>query len=461
MSDAQARYRDKLITKQELVGMFQPGQFVQLGVWYGEPWGTMAAINEYWKSPGPLNIGAAIATSPSQYLNLPGIQAFTGFVGPRERESQIKNNNVFYTPSQYTDASRSIRTNNPHDFLIHRVAPMDERGMFNFSLTASWEYGAIEYIRKHIPQTKVVFEVNPHLPRIPGLPALGNNELSIDYCDYIVEDDTPLMEYPTAPPNEAEQGIARNVAELIEDGATVQLGFGTIPMAIGKLLASRKDLGIHTEMFCEGHVDLIEAGVVTNARKGLHDGLSVATFALGTKRLHNFLRDNKDIAMLPVEKVNGPAELAKINKMACVNSVLMVDMNGQACAHCLGKKTYSGLGGAFEFASGALLSPGGKSISCLPSTTTLKDGRKVSNIVAQFEQGARITIPEHTIDWVVTEFGAARLKFMPLERRAEALIGIAHPDFREDLARSMSAAGMRLEKLSGMPAVPAGYYSRA
>ncbi len=461
MTDFQEKYQEKLTTKEELVKRFRPGEYINLGVWYGEPYGTMAAMAEHCADVDPLYVGVSISTSEAKFMHtFPHVFCMTGFIGPNERAAQAANQNVYYTPTQFTDGGRVARMGGDMDYFIFRVGSMDERGMFNFGLTASWEYYAIQHLKQHRPKTKIVFEVNKNVPRVFGLEQFGNNELSIDFCDIIVEDDALMMEYPVPPPNEIEQGIARNVAKLITDKTTVQLGFGTIPMAIGHLLHERKGLGIHTEMFCEAHIDLIEAGCVTNEHKGLYAGISVATFGLGTKRLHNWMRENKGIAMLPVEEVNSIHKIAQVNQMASVNSVLMVDASGQTCAHCLQTKTYSGLGGAFEFACGSQLSPGGQSISCLPSTTKLKDGRVVSNVVAQFEKGARITVPEHVIDWVVTEYGAVRLKCLPLERRAAALVNIAHPDFREPLARDMAAAGYRMDKVDKLPAPPDHFFVR-
>jgi 4-hydroxybutyrate CoA-transferase len=264
------------------------------------------------------------------------------------------------------------------------------------------------------------------------------------------------LDYPVAPPNEIEEAIARNVAALVNDRDTVQLGFGTLPMAIGHLLCERKELGVHTEMFCEAHIDLLEAGAVTNAHKGLYDGISVATFALGTPRLHKWMKDNKDIALLPVEETNRPDVLAKVNNLTSVNSVLGVDMTGQTTAHCIGPMTYSGLGGAFEFAYGAQLSPGGRSIVCMPSTTTLKDGTVISNVVAQYPAGTRVTAPEHITDWVVTEHGAVHLKALCIEERAKALLNVAHPGFREPLEKNMREAGIKFDKLDRTPGLPAG-----
>jgi acyl-CoA hydrolase len=232
-------------------------------------------------------------------------------------------------------------------------------------------------------------------------------------------------------------------------------------MGIGRLLKARKELGIHTELFCQSHVDLIEAGSVTNAHKGIYNGVSVATFALGEEKLYRWVADNPAFAMVPVEEVNRVPVLAQVQRMTSINSILTIDLTGQACAHCLGNQTYSGVGGAFEFAFGSQQSPGGKSIICLPSKTRLKDGREVSNIVVQHAAGTRITLPEHSVDWVVTEFGAVRLKFLSIDWRASALIGIAHPQFRDELTRKAIESGLNLSGLGRMRKPPEAFYSKA
>jgi acyl-CoA hydrolase len=270
-----------------------------------------------------------------------------------------------------------------------------------------------------------------------------------------------LPDYTTPEPTDVDRAIAANVAALVEDRATIQLGIGTIPMVIGRLLAERKELGIHTELFCQSHVDLIEAGSVSNAHKGVHDGVSVGTFALGEKRLYGWLADNPAFAMLPVEEINSVPVLAQVRKMTSINSILTIDLNGQACAHCIGPDTYSGLGGAFEFAYGAQLSPGGKSIVCLPAKTRLRDGREVSNVVARHPAGTRVTIPEHCVDWVVTEYGAIRLKFLSQQWRAAALIDIAHPQYRDELRREAMANGLDLAALAHHRRPPEHFFSRA
>jgi 4-hydroxybutyrate CoA-transferase len=456
MADVHQQYADKLISQKELVDRFRPGQLISFGAWYGEPYGVIKAIEEHGQHLENLSVSSSIATCPSAYMQMPRHNVYSGFLGPQERAAESTHRNVQYTPLNYCDGIRFMEHGRPIDYYVYRMGAMDDAGMFNCSMTASWEYRTLPWIKANRPDTKIVFEINSKLPYVHGVAEHGNNVLSIELADFIVEDDSDLLDYPVPAANPVEQRIAENVAELVPDRATVQLGFGTLPMAIGDILCHRKELGIHTEMFCEAHIDLVEAGAVTNAHKGLYDGISVATFALGTPRLHKWMTDNKDVAILPVEETNRADVLAKVKNLVSINSVLGVDRTGQTMAHCLGANTYSGLGGAFEFAFGAQLSPGGKSIVCLPSTTTLKDGTVISNITAQFPAGTRITVPEHITEWVVTEYGAVQLKFLPVEERAKALLHIAHPNFREQLERDMHEAGVGFGKLDRVPELPTG-----
>jgi acyl-CoA hydrolase len=459
MSNLTDLYRSRLVSHEELIGRFQPGNSITLGTWMGQPHGFMQALARLGRDIDPLYVSSSPASAHGEFLSQPNVRCLSTFLGHYERTARRQRQNVTFTPLQYTDARKSVRSNRPPDYLVVRAAPLDERGFFNLSLAASWEHDAIHWYAGHAPSTRIVVEVNPRMPRVRGLEQFGNNEIPITAVHVVVEDDTPLPDYTTPEPTDVDRAIAANVAALVEDRATIQLGIGTIPMVIGGLLAERKDLGIHTELFCQSHVDLVEAGSVNNAHKGVHDGVSVGTFALGEQRLYRWLADNPAFAMLPVEEINAVPVLARVRKLTSINSILTIDLNGQACAHCIGPDTYSGLGGAFEFAYGAQLSPGGKSILCLPSKTQLRDGREVSNIVARYPAGTRVTIPEHCVDWVVTEYGAVRLKFLSQEWRASALIEIAHPEYRDELSREAAANGLDLAGLVRHRRPPEHFFS--
>jgi acyl-CoA hydrolase len=458
MTNLRDTYLRKLTTNRELVASLLPGTRLLIGTWAAQPHGFIRALNERTDGPDPLHVTSHLGLEPAAYLDRASVYCTTGFLGPWERAARDGSGNLLYVPIQFTAAADFCRELDPPDYYVMRVAPMDERGFFNASLNAGWEYRAAFWLGRHRPQTRIVFEVCPHLPPVRGLAEHGSNELPLELADLIVEDATPPFLLPTPQPDDVARGIAAHVAALIEDRATLQLGFGTVPMMVGSLLHDRRELGIHTELLCDAHVDLIAAGSVTNAHKGLYDGLTVAAFAAGTAKLWSWIADNADFAMLPVEEVNRADVLARVRKLVSVNSALTVDLAGQTCAHCLGPLTYSGLGGAFEFTYGAQLSPGGRSIVCLPSTTRLRDGRVVSNIVARHPAGTRITVPEHCIDWVVTEHGAARLKFLGSEQRAQALIAIAHPDCRDSIAKEASEGGVDLRAADRFPPPPAAFF---
>jgi acyl-CoA hydrolase len=461
MSDFSDAYRRRLITHEELIARLRPGNSLTLGTWMGQPHGLLRALDRLGRGIDPLYVFASPASGYGEFLKQPNVRCLSTFLGPYERAARRERQNVSYTPAQYTHAATSVRANRPPDYVIIRTAPMDDRGAFNLSLSSSWAHDAVHWYARNAPSTQVVVEVNPNMPRVFGLERFGNNEVPIDLVSLIIEDDTPLPDYNTPEPGEVENLIGANVAALVEDRATIQLGIGTIPMVIGRQLAGRKDLGIHTELFCESHLHLIESGSVTNAHKGLYDGVSVGTFALGGDRLYRWLAENRAFAMLPVQEVNAVPVLARVQRMTSINRILTIDLSGQACSHCLGAQTYSGVGGAFEFAYGSQLSPGGKSILCLPSTTRLRDGSEVSNVVARHPAGTRVTIPEHCVDWVVTEFGAVRLKLLSLEWRASALIGIAHPRHRDELTREAIANGLDLSGLARHRPPPEHFFSRA
>jgi len=460
VQESQAIYRQKHVTYRQLIDRLEPRDSVAFGGWAGHPDGFIRALNAQAEGLESLVFWSSFATSEARFLNRSGVVTTTGFYGPWERAARAGEGTVLYTPIQFTHAMESYRVGDPIDLFAVRVSPLQANGRFNASLSSSWEYRAIHWLKENRPETTIVFEVNPNLPAVRGLAQHGGNEYAIELPDLIVEDDSPPYLLPTPEPDDVARGIASNVVALVEDGSTLQLGFGTVPMMVGSFLRNHRHLGIHTEMFCDAHVDLIESGAVTNDRKGLYDGVSVATFAAGTEKLWRWVEDNPEFALLPVEEVNRTDVVARVRKLVSVNSALMVDLTGQTCAHCLGTKTYSGLGGAFEFTYGAQLSPGGKGIVCLPSTTRLRDGRVVSNVVASYPRGTRITIPEHCIDWVVTEYGAARLKFLPLEQRAKALIEIAHPDFREVLEREAHDKDLDSHILRNSTPLPETFFFR-
>jgi len=321
------------------------------------------------------------------------------------------------------------------DITFIEVTLMDEYGYFNFGASITREKAACDVART------VVVEVNESQPWVYG----GYDEvIHISQIDYIVENYAyRIPEFPLEPTTETDEKIAQCLAELIEDGATIQLGVGAMPNAVGKLLIKHglRDLGIHSEMFNESMVDLIEAGVVTNKKKNLNPGKAVHCFAAGSSRLYQFMNHNPMLAGFPVDYTNDPYVIAQNKKQIAINSAIRIDLQGQVCSESTGSRHISGTGGQLEFTRGAYMSPGGKAFICLHSTHKNKEGQLLSNIAPTLELGDIVTVPATDVSYVVTEFGVVNLKGKSTWQRAKLLISIAHPDFRDELeeaARKMN-----------------------
>ena len=278
----------------------------------------------------------------------------------------------------------------------------------------------------------IIAEVNQQMPR-----TLGDLFIHLSRINYIVPVNYQLAEMMMAGegPDEVTEKIAGFCAELIPDGATMQMGIGAIPDAVLKYLYNKKDLGIHSELFSDGVIDLVDAGVMTNARKTLHTGKIVAGFIIGSRRLYSWVDDNPLIELHPTEYVNDPYVIAQNDRMVAMNSAIEVDLTGQVCADSIGPKLYSGVGGQLDFIYGASRSKGGVPIIALPSTTTTRDGTVISRIVTMLKRGAGVVTSRNHVRYIVTEYGVADLYGKSIRKRAEALINIAHPDFRADMKR--------------------------
>jgi acyl-CoA hydrolase len=274
----------------------------------------------------------------------------------------------------------------------------------------------------------VIVQVNDRMPRI-----LGDSFIHVSVATSIVETSQDLPELAEHPPSEVERAIGTYIAEMIPDGATLQMGIGGIPDAVLSLLSGKRDLGIHTEMISDGLMHAMEEGIITGTRKTLHRGKVVCTFVLGTRRLYDFVHDNPLFEVHPVEHTNDPFMVAQNDSMVAINSALEVDLTGQVCSDSIGPYIYSGFGGQLDFIRGAAASKEGKPIIALPATAK---GGKVSRIVPLLKEGSGVVTTRADVHYVVTEFGAAYLWGKNLQDRARALISIAHPDFREELERA-------------------------
>jgi 4-hydroxybutyrate CoA-transferase len=300
-----------------------------------------------------------------------------------------------------------------------QCSPPDEHGYVSLGVSVDYTKGAAENSQL------VIAQVNKNMPR-----TLGDSFLHVTKIGCLVEIDAPIIELAPPKITDVERAIGENVAKLIRDGDTLQLGIGAIPDAVLLFLKEKNDLGIHTEMFSDGVVELVEAGVITNKAKTLHRGQSVATFLMGTRRLYDYVDNNPAVAMYPVDYVNDPYVIAKNDNLVSINSCVQIDIMGQVVSTSAGLRQISGVGGQIDFVRGANMSKGGRAIMAMPSTT----GKgKISKIVPFLDQGSAVTTSRNDVNYVVTEFGVAQLRGKSLRKRAEALIEIAHPDFREEL----------------------------
>ena len=333
-----------------------------------------------------------------------------------------------FIPSYYRDIPGKILSGYEYDAFCVSVSPMDKHGYFSLATTSSYSPAMIEKA-KHI-----FVEVNSFQPR-----AVCGYQLHVSRIDAIVENNQPL---PVLPPNKLDDisiTIGSYIAELIPDGACIQLGIGAIPDAVGMALKSKHDLGIHTEMFTDSMVELIECGAVNNSKKQIHRGKSVTTFAYGSQRIYDYIDDNPAIEILPVDYVNNPEVICLNDNMISVNAAIEVDIYGQVCAESVGTKHMSGSGGQIDYVRGACQSKGGKSFIAFTSTAK---GGTISKICPNLAPGAICTTSKNDVDYVVTEYGVAKLRGKTMGERARALINIAHPDFRDELEFTAKQRGL-------------------
>jgi acyl-CoA hydrolase len=261
----------------------------------------------------------------------------------------------------------------------------------------------------------------------------GDSFVHVSHMTHLVPVESPLLEVQPSEPDETSRQIGAYVAGLIEEGSTLQMGIGAIPNGVLAALSGHKHLGVHTEMFSDGLLELIERGVVDGEAKNYHTGKVVTSFIMGSERLYRFVHDNPMIEMHPVSFTNDPVIIARNNKMVAINSAIEIDLTGQVCADSIGHRFFSGIGGQIDFVRGAAMARGGKPIIALPSTAS---GGAVSRIVAELKPGAGVVTSRGDVHWVVTEYGAVNLHGLSVRQRAHALIGIAHPGFREDLTEA-------------------------
>jgi 4-hydroxybutyrate CoA-transferase len=347
------------------------------------------------------------------------------FVGPNARTA-ISEGRADYVPVFLSDVPRLFDSGHLHlDAVLVNATPPDRHGFCSLGVSVEAMHAAMRAARS------VIVQFNAAMPR-----TLGESFIHVDDIDLAVEVDVPPYEHVAEPPNEVEQRIGRHVAGLVDDGATLQLGIGAIPAATAAALHGHRDLGIHTEMFTDTVMDLVEAGVVTGARKERNRGKIVTAFLMGSRRLYEFVHDDPMIEMRSVDFTNDTHVIRSFSRMTAINSAIEVDLTGQVVADSIGSRVYSGVGGQMDFIRGAALAPQGRAIIALPSTAG--DG-SISRIASTLAGGAGVVTTRAHVRTVVTEWGVAELFGRTIRERARALIDIAHPDHRDRLAAEAEA----------------------
>ena len=346
------------------------------------------------------------------------IVPITGFTDDYTRSMHDSTRNTLFIPSHLHNGVERCGWESP-DIFVCMATPMDENGYFRMSLSLIAE-------KDILPRCKrVILEVNDKLPITNG-----ETEVHISEIDSFYESKEPLVTIPDSEPGDLDMEIGRYVASLVPDGATIQLGIGNIPNAVAKFFMEKNDLGVHTEMITSSMAKLAKAGVITGKKKPLHPGKIVGNFAMGSQELYDFLNNNPSVSIMRGSYTNNPWVIAQNDNMVSINAALQVDMCGQICSESLGSVQYSGTGGAADFATGAAHSKGGKSIIAIRSTA--KKGT-ISTIQPVLSPGSIVSISRNDIDYIVTEYGIARMRGVPVSGRVDNLINIAHPKFRDEL----------------------------
>ena len=420
-------YQSRVTTAQEAVKHIQSGQRIFLTGNVSVPQKVLAALVEYAPQLTDIEICQVLTVGSADYVS-PAMEGHlrvnTMFISANIRKA-VQEGRGDFTPIFLSEFPLLFKYGLlPLDVALIHVSPPDEHGFCSLGVEVGPTKTAAESAKI------IIAEVNEKMPR-----TLGDSFIHISRIHHLVPVNYPIPELHMAAEGQSEivQQIAGHIAGLIPDGATMQLGIGAIPDAVLKYLYDKKDLGIHTELFSDGVIDLVNAGVLTNSRKTLHPGKIVAGFLMGSSRLYDWVDDNPMIELHRTEYVNDPFVIAQNERMVAVNSAIEVDLTGQVCADSIGPKLYSGVGGQLDFIYGASRSKGGVPIIALPSTNTMKDGTVISKIASMLKQGAGVVTSRNHIRFVVTEYGIAELYGKTIRQRAEALIAVAHPQFREEL----------------------------
>lgn len=421
----QSLYQQKRMPATDAIRVVKNGDTIVVPTAVGEPPALLTALSEARRDFRDVQISQILPVRKYGYLDPETTEHvrhsayfFSGVTRPGGQAGWID-----YIPAFFSELPALINRNlSPADVVFSLVSPMDEHGYFSLSLAPDYTMAAIAKARA------VVLEVNPNVPF-----ANGNCHIHISQVTALTESEDPILEVGLPKIGPVQEAIGKYVAEMIPDGATLQIGYGGIPDAVVMQLTHKHDLGIHTEMVGDGIMTLVEAGVITNRKKNYHPGKMLATFALGSKKLYQFMHRNPSLEMHPVDFTNDPFLAGQNDNLHAINATMQIDFIGQCGSESLGFAPYSGTGGQSDFVRAANRSNGGKAFIVLPSTAK---NDTISRIVPTLSPGTHVTTSKNDINYVVTEYGVAQLRGKTAQQRCAALIGIAHPDFRGELRES-------------------------
>ena len=415
-------YKNKLTTPEDAVSIIESGTRIYVSGNAATPFVLVHALAARKDSLTDVDVVHVLLLGEDP-LSVPGMEGHfrhkSLFVGPADRKAVHEGKADYFPIFLYEIPDLFIRGTLPLDAALIQTSPPDAHGFLSFGVEDLATKAAAENAKQ------LIVQINDKMPR-----TLGNCFIHISRVTKIVETSEDLPELSLNPPTDVEQKIGEYIADLVEDGSTLQMGIGGIPNAALAAMDNKKDLGIHSEMVSDGIMQVIEKGIITGANKSLHPGKVVATFLLGTKKLYEFSHNNPLFEMHPVEYCNDPFIIAQNEKMVAINSAIEIDLTGQVCSDSIGYKIYSGIGGQVDFIRGAARSKGGKPIIALPSTAK---NDTISKIVTHLKEGAGVVTSRGDVHYLVTEHGVAYLHGKSLSRRASALIDIAHPKFRDEL----------------------------
>ena len=423
LDNLREKYPEKFVPEDQVFARIHRGDRIFISTACGEPQYLVRAMIDF------------VESHPKAFFDAEVLHVWTLGVAPYTDEkfkTNFRHNSFFISDSTREAVNEGLadyspiflseipalfrRRLVPIDIALIQTSRPDESGFMSLGVSVDISKAAVE------TATTVIAQVNPQMPRIHG-----DAFVHIDDIDFVIPHDEPLLTYEASMPGEMAESIGKYVARIIQDGDTIQVGYGSLPNAILAALSGKKHLGVHTELLSDGIVDLMKQGVIDNSRKTINRGKTVATFCMGKKETYEYLHDNPAVEFRDVAYTNSPLTIARLHNMAAINSALQIDLTGQASAVSLGKQHYSGIGGQADFMRGAVLAPGGRTILALPSTA--RDG-ELSRIVPYLDEGAGVSLIRGDIHYVITEYGIAYLHGKNIRERAMALTAIAHPKFR-------------------------------